>query len=541
MGGMGRRRLNESGATLVIVLIIVTLLGLVSGVVLSQVDTSVRTTVGLRDETTSVYGADGAAQYAINKIRADDATTCITGASNIPLNNFIPSSNGNTAGASSAYVTCTPDPQNAESGNPHSANSSPGAALLTLDPNLSEDGIAASVNAGPIKIRGGIFSNSRINASSGINNTWLPPASDPSGKTYNIARGDCLPDAAHMTFNPGHGSTTCNYASPDLRGKDPGTLTPHGASYNPPAPASGDGVIQACTAANSCGVRSCVTSGPAANRDVYQKVLPGRFTNATTLTNLTGCSTGNIWFTPGTYYFDFPAANSLWDLATVQVVAGTISPSLSLNNKITDVQMPTACIGPGETGSTNSSGVLFAFGGASRLGVNNSAGTGSQMAICASNSPDGPPVAIYGLKTALGGSFPVSAEPICSPVVATCALLNTGNSPKPTLTIRGTTYAPNAFLDITLNNNSKKVFYWGLIAYAIRFSGTGSADVSNDLVDVPDTAPLAIPIPTIAYLDVYVCRGAATCSASGVLSLQVKVKISAASPRTVTVLSWSQR
>ena len=100
---------------------------------------------------------------------------------------------------------------------------------------------------------------------------------------------------------------------------------------------------------------------------------------------------------------------------------------------------------------------------------------GAQMTICASNTSaatgGGPPIAVYGLKTALTGSFPVSAQTLCPPTDQTCALINTGNSPKTTLTIQGTTYAPRAFIVIILNNNTKKVFYWGLISYAISFTG----------------------------------------------------------------------
>ena len=43
-------RRNDAGASLLIVLIIVTVISSVMGVVLSQVDTSVRTTVVLRDQ-----------------------------------------------------------------------------------------------------------------------------------------------------------------------------------------------------------------------------------------------------------------------------------------------------------------------------------------------------------------------------------------------------------------------------------------------------------------------------------------------------------
>jgi hypothetical protein len=175
--------------------------------------------------------------------------------------------------------------------------------------------------------------------------------------------------------------------------------------------------------------------------------------------------------------------------------------------------------------------------------VNNSGSPGTQMTICASNSVSGPPIAIYGLRSALGGSFPVAAEASCTPTgtgTTTCAVISTGNSPKSTLTVQGTTYVPKGVVDVTLNNNTKKIFYWGLISWAIEFAGTGSADVTNAIVDVPDTAPDPTPSSQIEYLTVYVCPGQTSgCSTSGQLQLRVKVKIE--TDKSVTVLSWSRQ
>jgi hypothetical protein len=538
---IARLRQDDRGATLLIVLMLITSISLVMGVVLTQADTSVRATVALRDEAGAVYGADGAAQFAINKIRSDPANPCVTSATNFTLSNYYQSPNGNQ-GSGSAYVNCTPDVANTGGGgNPNAPNSSPGVALLTLDSNLGEDGIVANVNSGTVKVRGSVFSNSRINAPGGLANTWTPPASNPNARTFNIARGACLPSSASVTVIPGAGTTTCNYGStPNLRGVDPGLRTPHGASYNSPAIATQDGTVQACTSAGSCGVRACVTTGPASSRDVYQKVVPGRFTSATALNNLTGCSSGVVSMPPGNYYFDFPSASRTWAVPSVYIIAGT--PTVPLTSAPSAVQMATACVGPGDATATTTSGVQFIFGGASRMTVSNSGNPSSHIVICASYSPDGPPIAVYGLKTALTGAFPVSAEPICAPTSSTCSVLRTDNCPNCQLIIQGTTYVPNGFLEISLNNNSGKIFRWGLIAWAINFTGTGSADVSNALVDVPDTAPDPIPpTATISYIDVYQCPNSSTCTSAGTLVLRVKVELSPTSPKTVRVLSWSQR
>jgi hypothetical protein len=515
-------RTDDRGATLLIVLIIITVVALGAGVLLSAADTNVRTTVALRDQAASAYAVDGAGQVAVNQLRNDTfgSANC---ASHEPetLSNFFPASG--TAPSASVTVDCNPDLSSGAGGDPTQSNTSPGSALLALDRNQGEDGIYVNVNAGPVKVRGGVFSNSRITAPSGLTNIWPSPASTGTGKTYNVARGLCDPTMVTVA-NPAYGSTTCNIGTvaADPRGEDPGTLTPHGASYDsPPAPTGNASIAATCTGGK------------------YREVSPGLFAGATALAalnSLDGCSKGVVWFKPGVYYFDF---DGTWAVPNLFIIGGTPTVPLTSTPAISD--MPTACVTPDSAAATTSSGVEFVFGGNAKLNVNNSGSPGTQMTICASKTSKaqggGPPIAVYGLKTALSGAYPVRQETLCPPTDPTCALINTGNSPKSTLTIQGTTYAPRAFIVIVLNNNTKKVFYWGLIAYAISFSGTGSADLSNALVDVPDVANDPTPNPSYLYLNVYVCPGSATCDTSGQVRLRAKVKVNL--DGTVQVLSWS--
>ena len=527
------RRKGDEGATLVIVLVIVTAVATVLGVILSLVDTNVRTSVKLTEQADTAYAVDGAAQVAIKQLQQGvfPGGNCVAnGLESTPFDGWV--ANFGTDAGASLRVECSPNPTGGNGdGDPNAANTSPGSALLTLDRNLTENGIFVDVNAGPIKVRGGIFSNSAIGAGtgSGITNVWTPNASNPTAKTYNLARGACDPTKITVA-NPAYGSTVCNLGATatDPRGEDPGTLTPHGASYDAPPAPTGNATIATCSAG-----------------DKFQKVTPGRFSGAAALAalnGLTGCSNGVVWFQPGRYYFDLPGT---WNVPAVYLVGGTFNTTFanSTTNPATWTDVTRACIAPGDTGSTTSSGVQFVFGGSTQLSVNNSSGAASQMTICASNtdkaSGGGPPIAVYGLKTALGGSFPVSQEALCPPTDTTCALINTGNSPKTTLTIQGTTYAPRAFIVIILNNNTKKVFYWGLISYAISFTGTGSANITNALVDVPDTAANPTPSPSVRYLTVYTCTGAASCASGGALSLRVKVQITTSG--SAKVLSWSRQ
>jgi Tfp pilus assembly protein PilX len=516
---IGGARNDDGGAALIIALVIISVVGLVAVATLSFAFVGIRTTVALRAEGADVYNADGAAQVAVNALRKDTfngaAGQCVTTTSAMSLPNFYPGTTGSAA--SSAYVSCAPGAGNGST-SATSANASPGSAVLTLGTAAGENGIQVASNAGKIKVRGGVFSNSTINImAGGIDNTYNNPPSLP----YNLARGAC----ANQSLIIPTAYTTCNYTATDPRGSDPGTLTPHGASYDPPPVAPGNGTIGTCPAGTK-----------------YQTVTPGRFTDAAALTDLSGCTTGIVYFQPGTYYFDFTAGgNHVWTVEDTYLIAGT--PTIPLTAAPAPAQMPGSCLPPADAAATTSTGVRFVFGGDSRLELGHKGNPGGQIAICASRSASGPPIAVYGLKTALGGSFPVAAQSGCVsnvwPVTPNCQLIITDQSPDVTLTIQGTTYTPKASITLNLNNSTNQVFRWGLITRALKVGTTGSANLSTALIDVPDVAVSPIQGPNLMYLNIYVCPAASTCGSSGKLRLRAKLQISGSAPRTVTVLSWS--
>lgn len=514
-------RTDDQGAVLILVLMLITVVAIGIAALLSLADTSVVTTEMVRAQAAAAYAADGAGKTAVNGLRTDTfngaSGQCITSGSAWLLPNFYPGTTG--AAASSAYVSCTPDSGNStNNGGATSPNASPGSAILTLGTGAGgEDGIYVSSNSGPIQIRGGVFSDSTINAAAGgIKNTY----NNPPGLPYNIARGACVnPSLITPTQY-----TQCNYTAIDQRGTDPGTLTPHGGSYDPPAAASGNGTIGNCTG------------------KTFQTLTPGRYTSVAALNALTGCSTGVVWFTPGTYYFDFKDSGVAhnWVVSRTYDIAGT--PTIPLTTTPTPAQMPTACVAPSDPAATTTSGALFVFGGDSQMTLSHQGSPGGQVTVCASASASGPPIAVYGLKNSLGGSYPVNAESGCVaniPPATTCPVIYTDQSPSTTLTIQGTTYTPRALININLNNSTNQVFRWGLITRSLSVGATGSVNLSLPLIDVPNVAVSPTPSPNIVYLAVYVCDQASTCDASGKLRLRIKVQLSGTTPRTVTVLGWS--
>lgn len=513
---------DDSGAALLFVLIIITIAAVFTGAVLSYTDTAFRSTVATRQQAAENASADGAMQVAVNALRKDSfnllAGQCTAGAASWLLPNFTPAVG--TSSAASTLVSCSPDPASG-GGGPTAANASPGNALLTLGTGIGgEEGISMSTNAATVRVRGGVFSNSTINlASAGMINTSVAPPTP-----YTIARGICSGSIAPLAI------TTCNYAAADTRGTDPGLLTPHGATFDLPTAPTTPGAIGPCTG----GV-------------TYQTVTPGLFTSAAAFNSTTGCASKIVLFTPGTYYFNFTGVGThVWTVQNTYVIGGTPTVPLTVTPSVASMQ--SACIDPANALATTTTGVKFVFGGDSQLSLTHAGTPGGQMAMCASKTVNGPPIALYGLKNAVIGVSTVPAQSGCVvavPPATRCAVVSTDNSTDTTMSVQGLAYLPRAWVDITLNNNPNRFFRWGLVArsLSISFATTGSPDVSQSFIDIPSAAASLTPSDSTIYLNSYVCPGLATCDSSGVgtshLRLRAKVRVSPTVPRTITVLSWS--
>ncbi|GAB3857978.1 hypothetical protein GCM10028801_17230 [Nocardioides maradonensis] len=576
---MNTRRWNrrgDDGVTMLLALLIITAIALVSSALLAQAFTNNAATIGTRKATANQYGADAAAQYVVNQVRLSDLSSGLcstTGATSEDLANFYPAGTGTVA--QKAHADCVPDPTNGVyTGDPGIChpnqvcpNAGPGTALLTLDPTIGETGIYVSSNAGPIKIRGGIFSNSKIDASSGgLLDSWCPtnPSTNSfdctmtTPKTYVIAKGTCT----GVTFLQAGATPTCNFApTNDPRGADPGVArtnyTP-AAAYGTPAAPTQVATSQSCTTMASCTPDVGPTPGPASScgsGTKFQKVLPGVISGAAGaafLNALSGCANNIVQFVPGTYYLDLPAG-SPWSMPSkTTVVGGTFASGYNpvTGNGWGSGDYADACVAPGDPAASNSSGVQFVIGGATKININDSSGNGTHFTICASNSPDGPPIALYGLKTSIGsGPMAVSASSLCTPNGSGstgCALIQTANSPKTTANIVGMTYATRSTIHIGINNSSSKLFYWGVVSYAVEFVATGSPSLVAPLVDVQNTGPSPFTPLNRFFLNVYVCPvAAASCPASGaapnvkaVVQGGIDLSGNYLPPGNLLVLSW---
>jgi hypothetical protein len=494
---------GDSGASLLIVLVIITTVALVMGVILGETGTSLKTSVALRDQVGAAYNGDGAAQVAVNTLRKstfanDVSAKCFgsgaTSSDTLSLPNFYPGTNGQQGSAlSSAAVTCSAEAGTGAQGSPVPVSSAnkPGNAVLTL--STTEVGQTYGQSNKDVTIHGGVISDSSINS----DNAKLKITGNGVGaNAVGPCSGSVTPACTH---NPGV--------------SDPNYPAPTTLPVKVPV-----GSMPACT-----------------NKNQVAEFVPGLYTTADTFNN---CKASWLYFAPGLYYFDFTTGSHVWSVDT-SVVGGALSAAKTN----TAPAVPGACVNP--ITSVSAVGVEFAFGGDSQVTFDK----GSNFEICATYSKTSIPTVAYGLKSDIGsGANTARGENGCIQAVGSgnCNLFNVRvPGDKPEFYFEGFVYAPRATADLSVNNTSAQHFNFGVVFRTLALATTGSADTTA-IISLPDNSLGYGTASTIVDLSVYVCPGASTCSSStGHLQLIARVLVNdptgtpVSGAREIKVLSWS--
>jgi hypothetical protein len=487
---------DDSGASLIIAMIFVTLVGTVSGVLLSFADTGLDTTIQLRQQAAAATTADGAAEVAIDALREGSYSNatgqgCFGSSSGLALPDF-PATGG------SAFVACTPD-AGSGSGSPGTLNGSntPVNAILSLGGiSALESGVqvTASAASNALVVKGGVFSDSAITVTPGT----------LQSDTSIVAQSNLCNPASAMT------SPNTNCASSTVQA-DP--------AYPPLT-----GPFQTLQT-----VPNCPSTGGLVT------FSPGQYTDSTALS---ACDNDTMWFKPGVYYFNFASGAPTWVMNTGALVGGTATATLTAATPA----MPGSCVSP-LTSTTANSGVQFVFGGVSALDISGTA----KMELCGSYSATAPPIALYGLSTKVPGQNGVPAESGCIVSVAGCPLVSSSDAALNSVAyVHGTIYAPKALVALSYGTSGSlatgQFVKDGVIARSISAKLFG---VSPTGVAVPTLTTGPRATETDVFLQVYVCPGVSTCSAAtGRLRLESKVGVSTATPvmpgaRSVRVYSWA--
>jgi Tfp pilus assembly protein PilX len=582
-----RMRGSDGGASLIIVLIVVTVISAVMGVILSQVDTSVRTTMVLDDQASDSYAADAAGQAVIKQLQNGNfactstatANPTTLGSAGSPF--YVPVSTQD--GSLNAYADCTPDTSDGTStttttsgsGVGISNNNLPSYALLALEPNTTAEGLTFPLSNKTICIENGnVAANGAVNATNNV----LGVRWTGTGTLTDCGTGSSTSTNGTLTIQA-HGTTGSNGCLPnatsDYHPTNCSNLPTLITTPTAPAPPSATGATLDPTPV--CKKQSTTT---------YAAFVPGKYTivsSATRSSLNTPCKSGSSWvaadyewFSPGTYYFDFGSTPWTWPTT---LVGGTPTSGPSVNNADGSIttpaiagldptnantlaslagiatwptsssQKPNACADP--TAQKQYPGVEFVFGGTSSFTPN----PGGNAELCGTYSSTAPPIAIYG--TSSGSDVPgVTAQTLCvngvTPVTCSASfpnsngntLINTTSNGQAQFYIKGFLYAPTAPVNMNVKNSNGQIFDWGVVVWNFSLNINGVSPTAA-FIQLPSSnqgfQQQTQTTYTIRYLNVWTCLASASpCAHTGTPDLRVKVKIDPLTNQA-TILSWSHR
>lgn len=403
----GRRAADDTGASLVMALLLTTFLGLVIGALLSYTAASVRGTKSADTRAARTYDADGALKTAVNQVR-NSAFNNDPGGSCPSL--AVPGSTG-----TAATVTCAARAGSGAGSElvPVTSANRPGQAVLALGTNSGEAGVVQR-SGGSLRVQGKVFSSGTVEGGTGT---------VESVDALITARGACTGTVVSRDSAGATVPNACSAAATAIPA-DPNYAQPTaGLTYRP--------------------LPTCDTTSTV-------EFLPGYYDDAVGLSAMmagTGACAGKTFLFQsatggGVYYFDFhngessalPTGSRIWTIndSAAKLVGGT---PLGWTPDASTPTLPGACVSP--LRSTTSTGVRFVFGGDSRLQVRSGA-----VELCGQYSTSAPPVTLQGAKT--------GADTVSGPVTLTTD--GTGTNPT-----NGPAFANPANITATDGNTASAV------------------------------------------------------------------------------------
>lgn len=359
---------QDDGATLILVLAMISVVSLISLALLTLGETSLRAASKTQSTAGRAYDEDAAMQTGVNSIRKSDYDNNSALAQICPPQSLIGPNLGSTF-----IVTCeaVKGTGAASGGTDSNTNNTPSSALLTLGGNDQDGGTGIQRSGtGQVLINGQTYSRSAITNTVGTNNA----ISLSTGQAF--ARGSCK---GTITSDP---AAECDTTKDPAGSTDPGYPQPTAGLVRRDIPNCGKG------------------------KDAVVEFEPGYYDDAEGLTKLFDtCKTSKhvFWFmpaadgSPGKFYFDFKdgespnlVGDSIWkiDDKNTKMVAGT-PQGWDPNDKKPAPPFPGSCQSPLD--ETVNGGVEFIFGGRSQLQV-----LSGSVEICGHYQKNVPSLAVFG-------------------------------------------------------------------------------------------------------------------------------------------------
>ncbi|HEU5003823.1 MAG TPA: hypothetical protein VFW71_13765 [Actinomycetota bacterium] len=424
---------DDEGSALLLALIFIIIIAVGLGALLYMGDASIRTTLAVRDQSSTTYGVDGAVNGAINSLRhARDASGVLLGtapayATPVGTNNC-PTS-GMTIDGVSATVTCVGTNDSGLVSQDNTSND-PSYALLALETvtGTVPNGVLEKSNY-TLTIGGKARSNNNIDLKNAV--FW--------NVTGSVSTPSCLESAS--TNISATGGLNC---ADNATVFDPGYVT---STYDPL-------------------LTSTVT--PAASQCISGATyfFPGWYTNVNQLNAAGPCaSNGKAIFTTGVYFFNFSTGNPahLWAPSFSQMIGGTPNAAGSA---------ATDCL-------AGQPGVQWVFGGDSHMRLDNA------LNACPIISLTRQQIVLYGLPPRYTVTY--TASNVESGCVAnqSCYLLD-ASAASTQLVLRGTVYAPVGSFNVKLvTSSTQAIFGRGIICDDLTMDLTGGAGPLAGVIGTP--------------------------------------------------------
>jgi hypothetical protein len=189
--------------------------------------------------------------------------------------------------------------------------------------------------------------------------------------------------------------------------------------------------------------------------------------------------------------------------------AAAVTPSVSLNNSSTfrtdTIDLTSALVPEAHTYGLAGFQVRYDLTVGQKAGGNTSltADVDAVQVILAFKPP-----AVRGERTAINGAPNCVGTAPYVPGSSNCALLATSGA-QTSLYLQGTTYTPQAALDVVLTSASTQVFRSGVVTRSLRIGVTPSAGYTGPVIEIPDDSQGAQPLDV--YFTAYQCPSGATC------------------------------
>jgi hypothetical protein len=418
-----RRRFtqDEDGATLVIVLILISVFGLVVGGLLTESAVSVKYTKVVSSRQANVYAADAGVSAGIQLVRQKNMLCPGPG-----LTGTIAVSTPPVAKVPAVTVTCT--------GTLGSALGAGGYAIMVRNSTTGVPGVLNTQSGSGVakEVEGPVF----------VEGTLDLQASLHVLKGDLAQQGTCQPGANFQVMDSGY-AYYCPATAPAL----PAHVAPAAV---PPADATLSVPTSSTVAGTTCSI-----------------FRPGHYIAKPNL------QSGNNYFTSGFYYFDFDdeivagAGNKVW--------AGRQSPAETATPPPAMAARPACAVDPGQPADPTVAGpsgwgVVFAFGKTARLRTDGTGSNQGNLEIFARNDPTG-----------ASGTNGISIIAVPAPPdwpatwnksTAGTTLTSVGNNS--TLAIHGLVYARDQTVALWANNGVETQVLGGVVANRLELQATGS-------------------------------------------------------------------